>query len=156
MAVKGTKDPQIVIGVPKTVRDKGSAPNGVSKSDTQTMQSIYGNSPIHAERITDESVKAMLQEELNKFTYTDAPSYEDVPTGGGGLPASPFTPNPSSSPSGKPEDQPAAPDGYGSEPTSEGYGIGPSHNGTSRNPGTSSTRVARTIGELVKGVGSAG
>lgn len=153
MAVKGTKEPQIVIGVPKTVKDKGSAANGVSRSDTLTMQSIYGNSPIHAERITDESVKAMMQAELDKFTYSDAPKYEDVPTGGGGLPASAFTPNPSSSPSGKPTDQPAAPDGYGSEPTSQGYGIGPSHDGQSRNPAISSTRVARTIGELVKGLG---
>jgi len=62
--------------------------------------------------------------------FADAPDIAEVETGGGGLPGSPWTPNPSSSPTGNPADQPDPPSGWGEEPSDPpgagvGSGLGP-------------------------------
>lgn len=162
------KTPQVVIEIAKTTRDKGSATNGVSRHDTESMQALYPNSPIHANRIDNASQKKILQDILDdealegggikaNMQFGDAPDLSTVETGGGGLPASPFVPNPTSSPTGNAVDQPKAPDNYGSEPTSQGYGDGPTADAADRNPSVTSGKVARvagTIGELVMKKGS--
>ena len=48
---------QIMVDVAKTERDKGSATNGVSKSDYRTLSSCYPGSPILAESVTDVTQK---------------------------------------------------------------------------------------------------
>jgi hypothetical protein len=58
--------------------------------------------------------------------YSEAPDYGDVETGGGGLPASAWVPNPVSPGEGQnPADQGEAPDGFGLEPSDTwGSGVG--------------------------------
>ena len=69
-------------------------------------QNIVSASPIHLEELTDDERKEKFKElaldglvlkgnGLNSFNrdYEGAPNLEDVDTGGGGLPASPYTPN---------------------------------------------------------------
>lgn len=70
------------------------------------LKSSFPNSPIYLEEITDEERKTRYKElaldglvvngnGINSFNrdYDNAPNLEDVETGGGGLPASPYMPN---------------------------------------------------------------
>ncbi len=129
---------------------------GGSTSDTASLKSIFAKSPIHADTYGDAEAKAVMLDSLTGVTtvpglgdvnmnyiHADSPDLRSVATGGGGLPASPFVPNPASSPSGKASDQPAPPEGFGATPTSDGYGNGPTANATKRNPILSARRVKR-------------
>ena len=70
------------------------------------LKSAFPSSPIYLEELTDEERKSSYKElaldglvvkghGINAFDrdYVNAPNLEDVETGGGGLPASPYFPN---------------------------------------------------------------
>ena len=125
---QGTVNPVI------TQRDMG-------RSGTNDLKSIYSTSPINKGDLTVDSIKSQFQSEVldgvtndgghtfGEFSndYSDAPDYGDVPTGGGGAPASAFVPNPSSPGEGSvdPTAQPKAPDGFGQTPSATPFaGVG--------------------------------
>jgi len=75
------------------------------------LESMFAASPLYVDYNSDETVTQLYQDEaldglvtsglgINSFNRdyaeNDAPNLEDVETGGGGLPASPFVPNPTS------------------------------------------------------------
>lgn len=115
-----------------SVRDLGS-------SDTATVQASFPASPLYAGDITDDERKEQFQalvldgqvnDEGHTFgtferDYSGAPNYADVETGGGGLPGSPWAPNPVSPGPGSlnPADQADPPDGWGQTP-GDGWGVG--------------------------------
>ena len=150
---------QVVIDAVAATSAGMGALNGKSTSDTTVLRTAFAGSPIHAGRVTDASQKAELLSVLENtalvtpdgtfnMTFGDAADLADVETGGGGLPASSFVPNPSSSPSGLPSDQPAPPDGYGQAP-SNSFGTGPTADAPARNPSISSPAVLeRTLARL--------
>ena len=87
--------------------------NTVSKSkgtsNSSNLKKAFASSPIHAGEISDIERLNFYQEEVMdkegltangvsnfSMNYDGAPNLEDVETGEGGLPATPFTPNPSS------------------------------------------------------------
>jgi len=125
---------QLMVEIPVKERGMGS-------SDSASLVSAYGASPIHAGEINDQSIKELAQQllidgivndsghtfgEFNR-DYLDAPVIADVESGAGGLPASPYVPNPSSPGPGSlnPTDMPAPPDGFGQEPGNQwGTGVG--------------------------------
>lgn len=82
------------------------------------------------------------------YSANGAPNYGDVETGGGGLPASAWAPNPVSPGDGStnPLDQVAPPAGFGTTPTN-GSHAGSSTPATSegRNPAVSSTRMSARV-----------
>lgn len=117
-----------------TVRDMGS-------SDSATIKASFPGSPIHAGEMTAESVKEDFQSAVIDGTvndgghtfgtfskdYSGAPDLAQVETGAGGLPASPYVPNPVSPGAGSlnPTDMAAAPDGFGQSPSDTwGSGVG--------------------------------
>jgi hypothetical protein len=84
--------------------------NTISKSkgtsNSGNLKKAFPSSPIHAGEISDAERLNFYQEEVMdkegltangvsnfSMNYKDSPSLEDVETGGGGLPGSPFTPN---------------------------------------------------------------
>jgi len=113
----------------------------MGKAGSSDIASMYATSPIHKGDITADSIKDQYQAEVldgaindggHTFgtfdpNYVDAPDLNDVETGGSGLPASPYVPNPSSPGEGSvsPTDQPAAPDGFGTTPSATPFvGVG--------------------------------
>lgn len=151
---------QNMVEIAKTSRDKGTATNGVSKSDHATLASCFPGSPILSERISDAVQKSkffavLASPALNtpdgtfNMMFGGAPDLSTVAYANPGDPASPYVPNPASSPSGNAADQPAPPAGYGLEPLSDGYGEGPTANAPDRNPAITSAKVAATIGETL-------
>ena len=151
---------QNIVEVARTSRDGGSATNGVSKSDHATLASCFPGSGILNGSITDASQKEKFFNVLKStalnvpdgmfnLAFGGAPDLSTVKYSNPGDPASPFVPNPSSSPSGNPSDQPAPPAGYGLEPTRTGFGEGPTANAPDRNPAITSAKVASTIGETM-------
>ena len=117
-----------------TVRDKGS-------SDTASLQAAFPASPIHQGEMTAESIRKQFQEEVIDGTvndgghtfgtfnrdYSEAPDMSEVETGGGGLPASAYVPNPTSPGPGSVNatDQAEAPEGFGQNPSDvPGSGVG--------------------------------
>ena len=81
---------------------------GMGSASTATVQACFPASPMYAGDITDDERKAAFQElvlgpDVNdgghtfgtlKRSFEDAPDLSEVETGGGGLPASPYVPNP--------------------------------------------------------------
>lgn len=131
---------------------------GMGSSDTTLMGELFPGSPIHNGTMTRDSVQAQGNEELlqgvvqnglglptfdRDFTGLDsgvsAPD-QDVKTGAGGLPASPWVPNPASPGEGSqdPKDLPKAPDGFGRTPSNT-YGTGI---GSVTNPATTTKQIA--------------
>ena len=84
--------------------------------------------------------------------YTDAPKMEEVETGAGGLPASPYVPNPVSPGEGSmnPSDLSDPPEGFGSSPSSDVFpGVG-----SLESPkGNSEKQSKHTLGDYKLGVG---
>ncbi len=125
---------QLMVEVPVTERGKG-------KADTASLASAYPSSPIHGGEINDQSIKELAQAllldgivndsghtfgEFNR-DYTDAPTIAEVESGAGGLPGSPYAPNPTSPGPGSlnPSDIPAPPDNWATEPGDQfGSGVG--------------------------------
>ena len=151
---------QGTVNPPITIRAKGTAA-------TNDLKLQYSSSPIYSGDLTPESIRKQYQDEVldgvtndgghtfgefNK-NYADAPDYADVPTGGGGAPASAFVPNPSSPGEGSvnPSDQPEAPAGFGSTPSDTPFaGVG-----SQLSPKAASAKVAKlTLGDYGFGKGS--
>ncbi len=140
---------------------------GPGSSDTADMQILYPGSPVYNGDLTDEwvdenfntlSQAGVITDEGHTFgevkrDYQDAPNLEEVETGGGGLPGSPWAPNVATPETGmNPADIPAA----GAEVTQRiphggGYGVGDGL----VSPSTTSARIARQrIGNLILGKSS--
>lgn len=130
--------------VKQTTVDPAATTTGMGSSSTELMVELYPASPIHDGSMTRDSVQAggdaMLLEGVVTngmglpsfsldFTGQDsgvAPPDRDVTTGAGGLPASPWVPNPVSPGPGSqnPSDLPAPPAGFGETPNGDTYGVG--------------------------------
>ena len=148
---------QTTVEPPVTSRNMGS-------SDTATLKSAFPASPIHQGEITADSIRKQFQEEVidgvvndgghtfGEFSldYSDSPDLNEVETGGGGLPASPYVPNPTSPGPGSANaaDQAEAPEGFGQTPPAQwGSGVG-----SQLQPKTSSEQQSRgTLGDYVLG-----
>jgi hypothetical protein len=133
-------------------------------SDSSTIKAAFPASPIHAGELTKESVRQSFQDividgEVNdgghtfgKFSrdYSGAPDLKEVETGGGGLPASAYVPNPVSPGPGSlnPTDQPEPPKDFGTKPSNTwGAGVG-----SQLQPKTSSEQQSRgKLGDFVMG-----
>tara|TARA_Y100000385_G_C12986621_1_gene590926 strand:+ start:607 stop:1098 length:492 start_codon:yes stop_codon:yes gene_type:complete len=145
--------------VKQTTVDPAATTKGLGTSSTELMTELYPNSPVHNGDMTRTSVQAQGNDLLIQGTVTNGfgiPSFsrdftgqdsgvaapdQDVATGGGGLPASPFVPNPASPGPGSqnPTDLPAPPEGFGSEPNGDTYGSGP---GALANPVDTAKQIA--------------
>jgi len=133
-----------------------------SKANRAALKSLFSTAPYFNE-YTKEEVKALgqallLDGEVNDMGHTfgtfnkdygvnGAPDYGNVETGGGGLPASAWVPNPAS-PVGGPNNVtsiPEAPEGYGTTPADNwGNGIG-----SQLSPAASSNAIStQKIGDL--------
>ncbi len=140
----------------------------MGRSASNDLATSFPASPIHSGEITDESVRAQYQEIVmdavindggHTFgtydtSYSEAPDLNDVETGGGGLPASPYVPNVTSPGPGSlnPADMPAPPDGFGQRP-SDTWGSGV---GSQESPAISSARHSgHTLGEYILGKATA-
>lgn len=148
---------QKTVSSPVTSRNMGSA-------DTATLKAAFPASPIHMGEMTVDSVRKQFQEQVIDGTvndgghtfgqfsldYTDAPDLAEVETGAGGLPATPYVPNPTSPGPGSlnASDQSEAPDGFASTvPAQWGSGVG-----SQLQPKTSSEQQSRgTLGDYVLG-----
>ena len=148
---------QTTVEPPVTVRNMGA-------SDTATLKSAFPASPIHMGEMTVDSIRKQFQETVidgvvndgghtfGEFSldYTDSPDLNEVETGGGGLPATPYVPNPTSPGPGSANaaDQAEAPDGFASTvPAQWGSGVG-----SQLQPKTSSEQQSRgTLGDYVLG-----
>lgn len=144
--------------------DSVATTRGLGSSDSTTMKTMFPASPIFDGSMTRDSVELDGEASLIVGTVNDggawfgtfdrdfpgAPDISSVVSGPGGLPGSPYTPNPSSPGPGSvnPADLPAPPANWPPQPGS-GYGSG---NGHLDNPSTTSDLVsAQTIGDLLSG-----
>ncbi len=131
-----------------------------SKANRAALKSLFGSAPYFndytKETVQELSQALLLDGEVNDMghtfgtinrDYVDAPDYGDVETGGAGLPASAWVPNPASPTDGvnNPGSIPAAPDGYGTTPADNwGNGIG-----SQLSPKASSAAIStQKIGDL--------
>ena len=155
---------QLIVEVPASTRANGRA-------DTESLQKAYPQSPIHNGELNDEVVEeqfiALVQEGIvndgghtfGEFDrdYTDAPNFEDVETGGGGLPGAPYAPNVASP--AQPGDPTSIPE-VGAEVTKNARGGGDPFPGDGlASPSTTSKNVsAQTvrIGSLQSGTSTPG
>ena len=144
----------------QTTVDAPITERGMGASASNNLKSMYATSPMHKGDMTPESVQDQYQEEVldgetndsgHTFglfdpNYVDSPNMGDVKTGGGGDPASPFVPNPSSPGEGSvsPTDQPKAPSGFGEKPSDTPFaGVG-----SKLNPKDSSAAISKqTLGD---------
>jgi len=131
-----------------------------SKANRAAIRTMFAGAPYYNDYNKD-AVQALGQElllegvvndqghtfgEFNR-DYSGAPDYGDVETGGGGLPASAWVPNPSSPTDGtvNPGSIPEAPDGYGTAPA-DNWGTGV---GSQLSPAASSSQISgQKIGDL--------
>ena len=149
---------QVMLSPPVT------APSAMGKADSARVAASFPASPIHSGEITDTSITAQFQElvldgvvndgghtfgEFNR-DYADAPDLNEVKTGAGGLPASPYVPNPVSPGPGSmnPSDQGAPPDGFGATPNGQwGTGVG-----SALQPKSSSEAISKQkLGDYIMG-----
>ena len=136
-------------------------------SSTSRLQGIYPESPIYNGDVTDTSLREEYQTQVldavindgghtfGTFNtgYVDAPDLEEVATGAGGLPATPYVPNPTSPGPGSmnASDQAAAPEGFGENPNVQ-WGSGVGH---ALQPKASSEQISgQTLGDYVLGKAS--
>jgi len=113
----------------------------MGRAGSNDLKACFASSPIHTGDLTADSIREQYQKDVldgvindggHTFgtydpNYVDAPDLTDVETGGGGLPASPYVPNPVSPGEGSidPSDQAKAPDGFGSTPSATPFtGVG--------------------------------
>ena len=151
---------QNTVDAPVTDRSLG-------KTSTNDLKSIYAESPMYNGEMTPDTVKQQFQDDvldnpINDGGHTfgtfdpnfgEAPDLAEVETGGGGLPATPYVPNPASPGPGSmnPTDQPEAPDGYGESPNSQ-WGSGVGH---ALGPRASSEKISsQKLGDYVMGKSS--
>jgi len=137
-------------------------------SSSTSLQTAFPGSPIHAGELSREVTqelgdKLLLGDIVNdgghtfgeqNRDYVDAPSYNDVETGSGGLPTTAFTPNVASPGEGStnPADQPEGP-----EPTDPGSEFGSGTSATQRQPNELSAAIAsHTLKDYGLGVSPGG
>jgi hypothetical protein len=141
------------------------------RSDTATLKSLFPGAPGTTDYAGTEGAATYKQAALNLLLSGEVtdnlqtgtvdrdfgaaasdesrkpPTLASVATGGGGLPASPWVPNPASPGAGSvdPNDQPAPPEGFGTAPTNSIANVGASSDATqpSRDPATSSQRMSQ-------------
>jgi len=145
---------------------------GLGKSDSATIDALFPHSPgLHLRDINsfkkdalEKLLKGEVVENLQAGTVDRdfganassesrrPPNLENVETGAGGLPASPYLPNPMSPGPGSsnPADQGPAPEGFGARVTNSLANDGNSTDATtpSRNPYESSKRMSHGPEEL--------
>ena len=145
--------PQRTVNIDSTTRALGNPPSTFSTSDSETLATCFPASPIHSGEIDADSVKQQFQDTVLNGTindgghtfgehnrdYVDAPNYGDVPTGGGGLPSSAWTPNTASPGEGSlnAADQPQGP-----APQDPGSEFGSGASATQRQPNENSSVIA--------------
>lgn len=137
------------------------------RSSTARLQGIYGSSPIYAGQVSDAELRALYQDDVldavindggHTFgtfdtAFVDAPNLEEVKTGGGGLPATPYVPNPTSPGEGSvlASDQAEAPEGFGENPNDQ-WGSGVGH---ALQPKESSEKISgQKLGDYIMGKSS--
>lgn len=119
----------------------------MGKSSTEILKASYPANPVGVEAplVDDGTISSDLATNFSELCldgtisddghtfgefnldFADAPAYDDVETGGGGLPASPWVPNPVSPGPGSqnPADVGDPPEGFGEEPSDTwGTGVG--------------------------------
>lgn len=151
------------------VQVKEASSKALGARDDATLQAAFAGSPIYTEELTDDERRADFQARCLEGTindsghtfgtfsvdFSEAPDMAEVATGGGGLPASPYSPNVTSPGPGSTsaEDMPEAPEGYNSSPSDTPF-IG---TGALTSPKSTSEKQARhTLGDyqLGKSIGS--
>ena len=137
----------------------------LGKRDDLTLRAAFPGSPLL--EMKDDEIKADFEERCLNGTvndaghtfgtqnldYVDAPDLNEVETGPGGLPASPYVPNPTSPGEGSvdPSDLPSPPDGYGTTPSATPFiGVGALENPK----GTSERQARHTLGDYALGKSS--
>ena len=157
---------QITVNAPTT-------DGGLGRSNSARVAVAFAASPIHSgddPLIDDGTLEAPIRKHYQElcldgvindgghtfgefnpnFADNGAPSPGDVPTGGGGLPASAYVPNITSPGPGSmnPTDMPAPPDGFGQEaPTQWGTGVG-----SQLSPAQSSEKISsQKLGQYLLG-----
>lgn len=142
-----------------TIKTVGSTSRSPGASDTANLQSMFPATPglttdtaaykqQALDLLQDGTVVENLQVGNYNRDFAGAPNYVDVPTGAGGLPASPWVPNPVSPGEGSvnPSDMAAPPEGYGTVPTNGAHSGGSTTvTAEGRNPATSSTNMAARV-----------
>ena len=140
-------------------KDEGSTRDKGSRDDA-TLRAAFSSSPIYNETYTDENRKEdfmnrCMRNPINDGghtfgtfdpNFTGAPNFDDVETGGGGLPANAWSPNTMTPIGGStsPEDMPSPPEGYNAEPSDTPF-IG---EGAKKSPHTTSASQSLTeLGE---------
>lgn len=147
---------QTIVEVPPTTGANGS-------TDTTVLALAYPGSPVHRGELTDATITALYQAELEgdksdgghtfgtvDMDFGNAPNLEEVVVGGGGLPGSPWAPNIASPPEGQnPSDIPAS----GVEATNRARGSGGPFIGDGlQSPSEGSANIGRQrIGSLMNG-----
>ena len=122
-------------------------------SSSTNLQTCFPGSPIHSGDLSRESIEKLGNDLLlganvndgghtfgeHNRDYVDAPNYGDVPTGGGGLPSSAWTPNTASPGEGSlnAADQPQGP-----APQDPGSEFGSGASATQRQPNENSSVIA--------------
>jgi hypothetical protein len=146
-----------------TVKSSKVTSRGLGAADTTNLIKAFPGSPIHNGELTEEIVREQGQElvdgvindgghtfgEFDK-DYSDAPSFDDVEVGGGGLPGSAFAPNIASPGEGmNPADIPAV----GVEATENARGSGDPFPGDALvSPSKTSKNVSnQKLGSLIFG-----
>ena len=129
----------------------------LGRTGTNELKGIYPGSPMYTGEITPETIKAQFQDEVLDAVINDKGhtfgTLDEVETGGGGLPATPFVPNPTSPGEGSMNatDQAEAPEGYGQSPSAQ-WGSGVGHE---LSPKNSSEKIAgQKLGDYVMGKSS--
>lgn len=148
-----------------TVKSSKVTTRGLGSADSVNLPKAFPSSPIHNGELTPELITAEGQDMVDgviddgghtfgafDLDYSDAPSFDDVEVGGGGLPGSPFAPNiasPGVEGSVNPADIPAD----GVEITEAARGAGDPWPGDSLvSPSKTSKQVSRQkLGSLIFG-----
>lgn len=154
----------------------GVSERSMGKRDDASLKAAYPASPLYTEQYTDDNRRADFEERCLQGTVNDGghtfstfnldykleegdtqgpPNMDDVKTGGGGLPASPYVPNVTSPGPGSvnPSDMPAPPEGFGQRPSDTPFiGVGALESPA----GTSAKQSRHTLGDYRLGKAAGG
>ena len=127
---------------------------GGSYAEYSRLQAMFPASPLYTdykdEQIEELGLKKLFTEDVTNdyfgtvsrnYVSNEPPSYDNVETGGGGLPASAWSPNPASPLEGvnRPDTIPEAPEGYGNIDSADNWGVGA---GAKLDPAQSSQQIS--------------
>lgn len=127
---------------------------GGSYASYARLQAMFPASPLYTD-YKDEQIEALGLKKLftedvtndyfgtvsRNYANNNPPSYDDVETGGGGKPASAWSPNPASPLEGvnRPDTIPDAPEGYGNIDSADNWGVGA---GAKLDPAQSASQIS--------------